>query len=102
MNRGGWGARGARREWPMKHALHNFGRENRRAPGRHWGRRAMISAAIGLATSQLIGCAQKAPPTPQESHPLGEFGKAVVLSAHPKQDAAAYQESQDQLSNADW
>jgi len=86
----------------MNKGLNHLGKEKCRAGAWRRGRRALMSAAIGLATSQLIGCAQKAPPTPEESHPLGEFGKAVVLSAHPKQDAAAYQESQEQLTDADW
>ncbi len=81
----------------MNQGAKQVGKNGRRAT------RALVSAAIALATSQLIGCAQKPPPTTEQAHPLGgEFGKTVVLSAHPKQDGAAFRESQEQLTDADW
>jgi type II secretory pathway component GspD/PulD (secretin) len=78
-------------------------RENRpgatSAPTR-W--RALACLGLALSVSQLVGCAQKAAQSQAQELPSGEFGKAVVLSARPKQDSAAFQESQDQLSDADW
>lgn len=86
----------------MNYRTNQQGGSSRRATAARAIGRAWLCGALVLCVSQLVGCAQKAPPTPQQAQPLGEFAEPVVLSAHPKQDAAAYRESADQLSDSDW
>jgi len=57
--------------------------------------------ALATLASQLIGCAQK-PAEPIVSHPVGTLNPPMVISGSPKRDAAAFTQSQDQLSDADW
>ena len=74
-------------------------RKNFDGRARRIARRAVVWASSAL----LAGCAQKPPPpVSSAANPVGSINPPVVISSRPQQDTAAYQESQDQLSAADW
>lgn len=68
----------------------------------HGRGRTLRRATIGLAAFLTAGCAQHDSPMPAEPHPVGQINPPVVISAHPAKDTAAYAESDDQLTAADW
>src|SRR5690349_20492546 len=72
-------------------------------------RRGLARAGFALAGGVICGgailttgCAATTAQPAVEKHEIGSFNPPVIISSRPKQDAAAYQESEDQLSEADW
>ena len=65
-------------------------------------RRVGFGAVLCGLSLMTIGCAGTTAQPATEKHEIGAFNPPVIISGRPKQDAAAYQESEDQLSEADW
>ena len=65
-------------------------------------RRVLNCAILGLLSSQVVGCAQKAAEVREPIHDPGSFNPPMVISSRPKHDSIAYAASEEKLSDADW
>ena len=81
--------------------MHSFNhhRSNR---GRAVLKRVAACGALAMGFAMLGGCAHKGVETSTTAQQVGSFAPPMVISSRPRQDTAAYAESQDQLSDADW
>ncbi|HEY2589897.1 MAG TPA: type II and III secretion system protein [Tepidisphaeraceae bacterium] len=60
-------------------------------------------ASLVLCLMHVAGCAQQPVATPPvTAHESGGFNPPQIISSRPKEDAAAYAASDEQLSTADW
>lgn len=67
------------------------------------GWRAARRLAVWGASTLLMSCAHKQPPTAlPAANPVGSINPPVIISSRPEQDAVAYTASQEQLTAADW
>ncbi|HEX5241999.1 MAG TPA: type II and III secretion system protein [Tepidisphaeraceae bacterium] len=61
----------------------------------------LMLLTVGLG--HLWGCGAGKPPPPEVvSHSEGDFNAPLVISGNPQRDAAAYDTSDDELTEADW
>src|SRR4051812_28221366 len=59
-------------------------------------------ASVVIAAGLIGGWGHGTPPAPPTAHAVGDFQPPVIVSGQPAEDAAAYNASAEQLTDADW